>query len=72
VETDGYKYHHGREAFEADRNRDLKLKALGYEVIRLSHRQMVDEPQSVADVLARVLCLHRPEISARPERDQRP
>lgn len=52
VETDGYRYHSGREAFEADRDRDLKLKSLGYEVIRLSYRQVVDEAQTVVGVLA--------------------
>lgn len=55
VETDGYRYHHGREAFEADRDRDLRLKALGYEVIRLSYRQVVDDPRAVADVLVPLL-----------------
>jgi very-short-patch-repair endonuclease len=34
VETDGYRYHRGRAAFEDDRARDLKLRALGYEVMR--------------------------------------
>lgn len=55
VETDGYKYHSGREAFEDDRNRDLRLKALGYEVVRLSYRQVVEESPTVADLLAAVL-----------------
>ncbi len=43
VETDGFKYHSGREAFEDDRDRDLRLKALGFEVVRLSYRQVVEE-----------------------------
>jgi very-short-patch-repair endonuclease len=55
VETDGYRYHGGREAFEADRDRDLELKALGYEVIRLSLRQIVDEPRAVVDALTPLL-----------------
>lgn len=55
METDGYKYHSGREAFEDDRNRDLRLKALGYEVVRLSYRQVVEESPTVADLLAAVL-----------------
>lgn len=55
VETDGYKYHSGREAFEDDRDRDLKLKALGFEVVRLSYRQVVDEPTRVADLLTAIL-----------------
>jgi very-short-patch-repair endonuclease/predicted transcriptional regulator of viral defense system len=55
VETDGFRFHRGREAFEADRERDLKLKALGYDVIRLSHRQVVEQPKQVVEVLRPIL-----------------
>jgi very-short-patch-repair endonuclease len=55
VETDGYRYHGGRAAFEDDRDRDLKLKALGYEVIRLSYRQVKEKPARVAELLAALL-----------------
>lgn len=55
VETDGYRYHGNRAAFEEDRERDLRLKALGYEVIRLSYRQVVEEPARIADLLATLL-----------------
>jgi very-short-patch-repair endonuclease len=51
VETDGYRYHRGRAAFEDDRARDLRLRALGYEVVRLSYRQVCDESAVVAPVL---------------------
>jgi very-short-patch-repair endonuclease len=51
VETDGYRAHRGKAAFEDDRNRDLKLRALGYEVLRLSHRQVFEEPQTALAVL---------------------
>jgi very-short-patch-repair endonuclease len=51
VETDGYRYHRGRAAFEDDRRRDLRLRALGYDVIRLSGRQVADAPEEVAAVL---------------------
>jgi very-short-patch-repair endonuclease len=51
VETDGYRYHRGRSAFESDRARDLALRALGYEVVRLSGRQLSDEPKRIAEVL---------------------
>ena len=51
VETDGYRYHRGRAAFEDDRARDLELRALGFEVVRLSHRQVMDEPERVAAIL---------------------
>jgi very-short-patch-repair endonuclease len=51
VETDGYKYHRGRSAFLSDHDRDLKLRALGYEVIRLSEEQLANEPAFAAGVL---------------------
>jgi very-short-patch-repair endonuclease len=51
VETDGYKFHRGRAAFEGDRERDLKLRTLGYEVIRLSYRQVIEHPGRIAKVL---------------------
>lgn len=55
VETDGYRYHRGKAAFEDDRRRDLKLKSLGYEVIRLSYRQVVNEPDRITDTLMPLL-----------------
>jgi very-short-patch-repair endonuclease len=51
VETDGYRYHRGRAAFEEDRARDLRLRTLGYDVVRLSGRQVEREPERVAAVL---------------------
>ena len=47
VETDGWKFHRGREAFENDRSRDAHLRRLGFEVLRFSYRQVFDEPATV-------------------------
>jgi very-short-patch-repair endonuclease len=55
VETNGYRYHRGRAAFEEDHGRDLHFRTLGYEVIRLSYRQVVNEPKLVAEVLTAAL-----------------
>lgn len=55
VETDGYRYHRGRAAFEDDRARDLELREQGYEVIRLSAGQVAGDPERVAWVLASAL-----------------
>jgi len=55
VETDGYRYHRGRVAFEDDRDRDLELRGLGYEVVRLTYRQVVEDPERVARVLRGML-----------------
>lgn len=51
VETDGYRYHRGKTTFDDDRGRDLELRGLGYEVIRLSERQVDEQPRQVAEVL---------------------
>ncbi len=51
VETDGYRYHRGRVAFEDDRARDLELRGLGFEVLRLSYRQVRNEPERIAAIL---------------------
>lgn len=51
VETDGYRFHRGRLAFESDRARDVELKLLGYVVVRFTHRQVVNEPSRVARTL---------------------
>jgi len=55
VETDGYRYHRGRIAFQGDRARDLRLKRLGYEVLRISERQVNEEPELVAETLTAVI-----------------
>jgi very-short-patch-repair endonuclease/predicted transcriptional regulator of viral defense system len=51
VETDGYVPHRGKVAFQDDRERDLRLRRLGYTVIRLSERQVDEETTKVAEVL---------------------
>jgi len=55
VETDSYLYHRGRLAFQDDRGRDLELTRLGYEVLRLSERQVESESERVAEVLEKAL-----------------
>jgi very-short-patch-repair endonuclease len=55
VETDGWRAHGTRSAFERDRRRDLVLAAAGWLVVRITWRQLLDEPDWVARQLARVL-----------------
>jgi very-short-patch-repair endonuclease len=55
VETDGYAAHRGRTAFEDDRARDLELRARGYDVLHLSHRQVFEEPDAVIAMLRPML-----------------
>ncbi|HEU4904560.1 MAG TPA: type IV toxin-antitoxin system AbiEi family antitoxin domain-containing protein [Solirubrobacterales bacterium] len=55
VETDGFQAHRGRQAFEDDRARDLRLRSHGYQVQHLSHRQVFQEPEWVVSVLQTAL-----------------
>jgi predicted transcriptional regulator of viral defense system len=48
VETDSYATHGGTVAFEDDRQRELRLRRLGYSVHRYSERQLELEPATVA------------------------
>ena len=52
VETDSYLYHRGEAAFQDDHARDLELMGLGYEVLRLSERQLEIESERAAGVIA--------------------
>ena len=48
VETDGFRYHGSRDAFERDRARDADLQSRGFRVVRLTHRQLMNDPRKVA------------------------
>ena len=56
VETDGYRTHKTRQAFEHDRRNDQRLMAASFNVIRPTWRQIRDEPgrlqQTIASLLA--------------------
>jgi len=54
-EVDGYAYHRNRAAFERDRRKDAALVAAGYTVIRVTWRQIEEEPLAVVALLARLL-----------------
>jgi very-short-patch-repair endonuclease len=57
VEVDGYKFHSHRGAFERDRRKDIQLVAAGYRVVRVTWRQLVQEPIAVAAMLAAALAV---------------
>jgi very-short-patch-repair endonuclease len=48
VETDGFRHHSHRDAFERDRARDARLQSLGFRVLRFTHRQVLDRTPVVA------------------------
>jgi very-short-patch-repair endonuclease len=58
VEVDGYLAHGNRSAFEVDRKRDQILAAVGYTVIRITWRQLTEEPLEVVARLAQALGSH--------------
>lgn len=48
VETDSYGFHRGAQAYENDHERDLDLRAAGYDVVRLTWRQLTSKPNRCA------------------------
>jgi very-short-patch-repair endonuclease len=59
VETDSWRHHHTREAFEGDRHRDAILLRAGYRTLRVTHRQLTDTPSDVALTLRAALAADR-------------
>lgn len=55
IETDGYRYHRGAAAFEQDHVRDLDLRDRGFDVLRLTYRQVTDEPTRTATAVRNAL-----------------
>jgi very-short-patch-repair endonuclease len=55
VEVDGFTFHGDRAAFERDRERDATLVASGFRVIRVTWRQLVDQPLVVVARIASAL-----------------
>jgi very-short-patch-repair endonuclease len=55
VEVDGYETHGTRDSFESDRSRDRALTAAGWRVVRVTWRQLRDEPDEIAQDLRALL-----------------
>jgi hypothetical protein len=55
VETDGWRYHAGRRAFERDRERDAVLIRAAYRLLRFSHHQIEADAPTVARTVAAAL-----------------
>jgi very-short-patch-repair endonuclease len=55
VETDGFRHHADRSAFERDRARDAHLQSLGFRVLRITHRQLRDNRSAVVAALRALL-----------------
>jgi very-short-patch-repair endonuclease len=55
AEIDGYTFHRARLSFERDRARDADLIASGFRVMRITWRQLNDEPGVTLDRVVRAL-----------------
>ena len=54
AEYDGWEFHCSEEAFKKDRQRDRDLAALGWQVIRFTWFEVVNQRQQLIDQLARI------------------
>ena len=55
VETDSWRHHRDRDAFENDRARDALMARAGYRTLRFTYRQVTDEPANAARTIAAML-----------------
>jgi very-short-patch-repair endonuclease len=55
VEIDSWAFHSMRSSFEGDRRRDQRLTTAGWRVIRITARQLTNEPERVVATLATAL-----------------
>jgi very-short-patch-repair endonuclease len=55
VETDGFRHHGDRTAFEVDRARDVQLQSLGFRVLRFTYRQVTEDRSAVVAALRALL-----------------
>jgi Protein of unknown function (DUF559) len=55
VEIDGFAFHRTHAAFENDRRRDRELQKRGWRVIRVTYRQLQEEPHTVIKDVAHML-----------------
>jgi very-short-patch-repair endonuclease len=60
VETDPWKYHTTRRAFEDDRARDALTTRAGYRTLRFTDRQLTTAPHSVAAAVRSTLAAAAP------------
>ncbi|MGB6245123.1 endonuclease domain-containing protein [Gordonia sp. (in: high G+C Gram-positive bacteria)] len=69
IEVDGYEYHADPHQFERDRLRDLQARALGYDPVRLTYRQVIYQWDRVVPLLGELL---RRDLHRRPPIDTHP
>jgi very-short-patch-repair endonuclease len=67
VEVDGFRYHASRARFESDRRRDMELASRGIHVIRLTWRQITNEPLATVAQVAQALATARTRQGMGPD-----
>ncbi len=65
IELDGSRYHFGFERRERDMRRDAALAALGWLVLRFSHRRLHEEPDAVRREILATLEVRRRQLGSR-------
>ncbi|MGH2914151.1 MAG: type IV toxin-antitoxin system AbiEi family antitoxin domain-containing protein [Solirubrobacteraceae bacterium] len=55
LETDGRRFHQTARSFESDRRRDQRLALAGWQVVRVTWRQLHERPQEVVALVAGLL-----------------
>ena len=59
VETDSWRYHKTRRAFEEDRARDVLTAQAGYRTLRFTDRRLAEDPTGVAAAIHTLLADRR-------------
>ena len=72
VELDGFETHGTRAAFERDRARDRALAVQGWRVVRVTKRQLENEPDELADQLRAMLRSATTAVPAPPPSPRTP
>jgi len=62
VELDGTRWHDQPGQRERDRRRDEELATLGWIVVRLSYRRLVNDPDGARRQLRRILAVRRAQL----------
>ncbi len=65
IELDGSRYHFGFERREHDMRRDAALAALGWLVLRFSHRRLHEDPDTVCREILATLEVRRRQLGSR-------
>lgn len=63
VEVDGFTSHRSRFAFREDRNRDYELTISGYLVMRLTHEEILEDPQMAVDKIRDLVHFRKKEMN---------